>query len=165
MLNRGPALVVAVAVAAFVGGILLLVVTHLVANSNIQGDGWSLRGNGALVVPFGLGPQLIGAGVGALILRYRRSVSWAAWGLVFLVIGTGLVLLSVGALIVTRSPAALAVLQVPVFAWPIAAVVLAALIKTPRSDQSSDAWNLVSTPVLVVAIAVGFFAGEQVLPT
>src|SRR6266481_2902498 len=42
-----------------VAGLCLWVLTIAISRGNISGNGWSLSGNGALVVPFGLGPALV----------------------------------------------------------------------------------------------------------
>ena len=55
------------------GGALLLALTVFVSRSDIGGPGWTLGGNGALVVPFAGGPALMAAGWVALAL-YRKGV-------------------------------------------------------------------------------------------
>src|SRR5438034_955392 len=37
-------------------GVALWLLTTLLSRSTISGNGWSLAGNGALIIPFGLGP-------------------------------------------------------------------------------------------------------------
>src|SRR5438876_7809220 len=67
-------------------GIVLWLLTNLVTRSNISGNGWSLSGNGALIVPFGLGPTIVAGGWAAIILRMRGHPRWLQLG-----IGSGLV--------------------------------------------------------------------------
>ena len=43
----------------------------LISRTDISGDGWSLRGNGALIVPVVAGPALMAAGWAALALWFR----------------------------------------------------------------------------------------------
>jgi hypothetical protein len=63
--------------AALAGGVLvgvgLEVLTWWLAAYGPQGDGWSLRGNGALVVPFGLGPAVLVGGWIAFALHARTE--------------------------------------------------------------------------------------------
>ena len=50
-------------------GIAIWLLTTLLSRSTISGNGWSLAGNGALIVPFGLGPAIVAAGWTAKIGR------------------------------------------------------------------------------------------------
>jgi hypothetical protein len=66
--------------AGLVAGVVLEVITFLVARYGPSGGGgdgpaWSLRGNGALIIPFGLGPAVIAGGWTSLVLHYRSRPS------------------------------------------------------------------------------------------
>src|SRR5205823_11416122 len=81
-----------VALAGLLTGLILWVVTLLVSNSRISGNGWSLAGNGALIIPFGVGPAVVAGAWTAIILRMRGHRRWlqfgmgsAAIGLIFVV--------------------------------------------------------------------------------
>src|SRR5690349_10953691 len=73
--------VAASAVGGLVAGIALALLTALLSNSNIGGDGWSLSGNGALIVPFALGPAVLAAGWVMLALREAGNAAWLNGGL------------------------------------------------------------------------------------
>src|SRR5919204_1128475 len=62
-------------------GLLLWIITLLISRSDIHGHGWSLAGNGALIVPFGVGPAVVAAGWAAIILRLRGHPRWLPWGM------------------------------------------------------------------------------------
>jgi hypothetical protein len=63
-------------------GALLWVLTDVLGKSDIGGPGWSLRGNGALVVPFAGGPAALTAGWSMLTLWQRAHGKWLVAGLV-----------------------------------------------------------------------------------
>jgi hypothetical protein len=58
--------VVALGGIALLGGLLVVAVAEPLSRSEIGGPGWSLRGNGALIVPFAGGPAILGGRWGAL---------------------------------------------------------------------------------------------------
>src|SRR5437588_3016837 len=60
-----------IAIAGIAAGIILWIVTMLLSRSDISGNGWSLAGNGALIVPFGLGPAFVAGGWAGIVLRMR----------------------------------------------------------------------------------------------
>jgi hypothetical protein len=68
-------------------------VAHALSLSEIGGANWSLRGNGALVVPFAGGPALLAGGWTALGLWRLRAPGWARLGLVA---GVGALVLALG---------------------------------------------------------------------
>src|SRR3954452_9148729 len=73
------------------------VLTFVVARYGpVSPDGapWSFRGNGALIVPFGLGPALLAGGWTAVLLHGRTGVHWLRWGIGVFFLGTVLVVLS-----------------------------------------------------------------------
>jgi hypothetical protein len=59
--NSWASLAVACVWGLLSGGVVYLV-ADVLSNTDIGGPGWSLRGNGALVVPFTLAPALVAAG-------------------------------------------------------------------------------------------------------
>ena len=81
-------------------GIVLWLLTNLVTRSNISGNGWSLSGNGALIVPFGLGPAIVAGGWAAIILRMRGHPRWLQLGIGSGLVGLALVAASLLSLIV-----------------------------------------------------------------
>jgi len=82
--------------AALIGvgcGIGIWLLTTLLSRTTISGSGWSLAGNGALIIPFGLGPAIVAAGWTAIILRMRGHPRWLQFG-----VASGLIALVVRAL-------------------------------------------------------------------
>jgi hypothetical protein len=81
-------LAVAVGV-GLVGGALLGWATLVLSNTDIGGPGWSLRGNGALIVEFAAGPALL-AGVWIWLVRRRIGPAVLAATLTLLIeLGAG----------------------------------------------------------------------------
>ncbi|MDQ3695707.1 MAG: hypothetical protein M3464_19130 [Chloroflexota bacterium] len=73
------------------GGLLLWLATVLVERSGFSGDGWSLRGNGALIVPFLGLPAVLIVGTIALARRVGGSGRWWLVAVASVVLGLGLV--------------------------------------------------------------------------
>jgi hypothetical protein len=118
-------------------GILLDVATFLVARYGPQADSWSFRGNGALVVPFGVGPAILAGGWTALVLRYRGSGRWLVFGLAAGLVGIGFVLLSALVLILFGSATAAGLsnaLSLLTLGWMVVAPWLARFVRVP-ADQ------------------------------
>src|SRR3989441_13338391 len=70
-----------IALLGLLAGVSLWLLTTLLSRSTISGNGWSLAGNGALIIPFGLGPAIVAAGWTAIILRMRGHPRWLQFGL------------------------------------------------------------------------------------
>ena len=94
-------------------GVALWLLTTLLSRSTISGNGWSLAGNGALIIPFGLGPAVVAGGWTAIILRMRGHPRWLqlgfASGLIALVLVVGSVVstgASIGFRLARASPTA-----------------------------------------------------------
>ena len=162
---RDPAIA---AVAGIVGGALLDVLSFAVAAWGPAGDGWSLRGNGALVVPLGLGPALLAGGWAALAARQRGARRWVNVGA-----GAGLV----GALIVIVSVLSLVVLgrdgqqiadrlTLLMFGWPVIAVLVVALMRIEATaGDRKPLTNALAAIVIPAALIAGFqIAGLVVAP-
>src|SRR2546428_13894338 len=75
-------LVLSAVAIGLLAGVLLDVGTFLAARYGPEADGWSLRGNGALSVPFGLGPAILAGFWAGLVFRFRGFGRWLALGLV-----------------------------------------------------------------------------------
>src|SRR6202022_2814297 len=75
-----------IAIAGVVAGIALWILTAALSRLQISGNGWSLSGNGALIIPFGLGPAVVAGGWAAIILRMRGHPRWLQLG-----VGSGLI--------------------------------------------------------------------------
>jgi hypothetical protein len=85
--NRGFPVLAMTAIAGLLAGLLVYALTAAASQSDIGGPGWTLRGNGALVVLFGLLPGLLAAG---WVWLAARSLTRAALaGLVALALELG----------------------------------------------------------------------------
>src|SRR5438445_10815867 len=98
-------LVLSAVAIGLLAGVLLDVGTFLVARYGPQADGWSFRGNGALAIPFGLGPAILAGAWVALVLRYRGFPRWKLLGLAAGLVGVGFLLISVLVLVAFHSAA------------------------------------------------------------
>jgi len=172
--RSGRASVVATVV-VLIGGMLSGSVVWLLADrlsrSDVGGIGWSLRGNGALIVPFVFGPALLGAGWAALLLWHRGIPSWvggaalagaAALGFAFL--GSFVPILLLGGDVAAPAflpPVLLNVLPLIVFVASIfVPIVVAALLS--RHGRLRVAATSLALGIVVLPVAlVGGFLGTQ----
>src|ERR1700674_4917683 len=69
--KRDPTFTGLITLAGALAGVLLWLLTYVLTRSRISGDGWSLSGNGALIIPFGVGPAVVAGGWAAILLRMR----------------------------------------------------------------------------------------------
>ena len=184
-MRRAAGLIGSAAIAGLVAGVLLDVVAFLVARYGPQADGWSFRGNGALAIPFGLGPALLAGFWAGLVFRYRGFTRWALLGLGAVLVGTAFLLISVLVLVLFNS-AAMDVSSAMTFfilGWMLAAPILAALapahgdygsphpasLLRKRADLPTG-WGGGELPahggagaILTVILFVAFFAAGLVL--
>jgi hypothetical protein len=158
----------AVAVAGLVTGVLLGLMTSLLTASGPSGQGWSLRGNGALIVPFGLAPALVAAGWAATVAHFRSLPYWPVLGALAGLVGVGLVVVSFAAIVVGgpsgAAVSAVATLLVPL--WTVAASLIVSLLPArgaPR-DSGGAGVHLLAALVLLVAMAAGFYLAELAFP-
>lgn len=149
-------------------GVLLDVATFLVARYGPHADGWSFRGNGALAIPFGLGPAVLTGFWTALVLRYRGFARWLALGFAAGLVGTAFLLFSVIVLVLFNSDATDVSSSMTFFilAWLVVAPVLSALIPGPAKKQPHPqqlAAHLGACGVMTVVFGLAFFAAGLVL--
>ena len=156
-------------VVGLVAGVLIEVLTFLVARygpSASDGAPWSFRGNGALVIPFGLGPAVLAGAWTAIVLHFRGSTRWLQLGIAAGVIGALLVLAS--AAVITLPGAAAGVSQalfLVLIIWTVAAPVAAAFVPTSGRRNSRGPWShLVAAAGLTVSLVAGFGLASNVLP-
>ena len=155
-------------VIGLVAGALLDVVAFLVARYGPQADGWSLRGNGALIVPIGLGPAILAGGWTALASRYRGYPRWMILGLAAFLVGSGFVVASVLVLVFFGSDAGAAssnALTLLVLGWMIVAPWLARFVRAPDQQvrRGQLGGHVIAGVFFAVAVFVAFFGSELVL--
>ena len=151
-------------------GIALDLVTYLVAWYGPQGDSWSFRGNGALIVPVGLGPAVLAGAWTALVLHYRASPRWLLGSVGAGLVGATFVVASIVVIILFGS-AGLRLsdsMTVIIMAWMVVAPVLAAVLPVTGRPHERTLWILVvhviAAVLFPVALAVGLLAAGRVLP-
>src|SRR4029453_12444893 len=66
-----PASLLVMLAALAIGGALLWWVMDVLSRSDVSGSGWSLRGNGALIVPLVGGPTLLAVGWAMLAVWFK----------------------------------------------------------------------------------------------
>jgi hypothetical protein len=166
-LKRAVALFVWAAVIGVVAGVFLDVATFLVARYGPEADSYSYRGNGALAVPFGLGPAILAGAWVALVLRYRGFARWKEIGLAAGLVNIFLLLVSVLLLVLFNS-AAFGVSTAMTFAilvWMIIAPVVAAFVPAPekRDEPRELPGHVGAGALLAVVLVLAFLAAEAVL--
>ena len=154
-----------------VAGFCLWVLTIAISRGNISGNGWSLSGNGALVVPFGLGPALVAGGWAGTILRMRGHPRWLLLGIGSGLIGLALTAASLLSIIVfgpkSRDAGAAASLffGFVLYGWLLGSAIVAALIPAPDPDRRGPPfWSIASILLLPITLIAGCEAGTGVLP-
>ena len=160
-----------IAIAGVVAGIALWIVTMLLSRSDIQGNGWSLAGNGALIVPFGLGPAFVAGGWAAIVLRMRGHPRSLQLGIGSGLIGLALVAGSLLSLILFGPSAREAGTTAAVFfgfalyGWMLASAIAAAMIPAPDPDRTGPPfWSIAALLLLPVTLIAGCEAGAVFVP-
>jgi hypothetical protein len=169
--KRDPTFAGVVAVVGALAGVLLWILTIGLSRSNISGNGWALTGNGALIIPFGLGPAVVAGGWAAILLRMRGHPRWLQLG-----IGSGLVGLALTAgsflsLIAFgpggRDAGATASLFFGflLYGWLLASAIVAAMIPAPDPERHGPPfWSIAAILLLPVTLIAGCGAGAGLLP-
>jgi hypothetical protein len=159
------------AIAGVIIGFLVWLLTVLTTHLHISGKSWSLSGNGALIIPFGLVPALVAAGWAAIVLRMRGHPRWAQ-----LAVGSGLVglvllggsLLSIVAFGANRDTGATASVFFGflLYLWLLGSPITAAMIPAPDpSRKAPPIWPMASILLLPVTLIAGCTAGSGLLPS
>jgi hypothetical protein len=156
--------------AGLLAGIALDVLTYLVARygpSGADGAAWSFRGNGALIVPFGLGPAVLAGGWTALVRHYRSAARFLWWGIGAGLVGAVLALASAAAVVLPDS-AKIAMSQsllVLILLWIAIAPVLAGTLRVVhRPAERRLLPHLLAGVLFPIALMAGFAAAAAVLP-
>jgi hypothetical protein len=169
--ERDPGFTGLVALLGVIAGVILWVLTIVLSRSRLSGNGWTLSGNGALIIPFGIGPAIVAGGWAAIILRMRGHPRWLQLG-----IGSGLVSLALmaGSLISlmafgpgARDAGATASLFFGflLYGWLLASAIVAAMIPAPDpARQGPPFWSIGAILLLPVTLIAGCEAGAGLLP-
>lgn len=148
-------------------GVLLDVATFLVARYGPEADGWSFRGNGALSIPFGLGPATLAGFWVALVLRFRGFARWRALGLAAALVGTAFLLISVLVLVLFNSGGmgVSNAMTLFIFVWMLLAPIIAAVVPAPktRPEPQQVGGHLGAGVLLTVGLVFAFYAAALVL--
>ena len=161
-----------VALVGALAGVALWLLTTLLSRSTISGNGWSLAGNGALIVPFGLGPAIVAAGWTAIILRMRGHPRWLQLGVASGLVALALVVGSVLSLVAFgpghRDAGATGALLFGflLYGWLLACSIVAVLIRAPDPARKDiPIWSIAAIVLLPATLIAGCEAGTTVLPT
>lgn len=148
-------------------GILLDVATFVVARYGPHADGWSFRGNGALSVPFGVGPAILAGAWSALVFRYRGFARWLVLGLAAGLVGTGFLLISVLVLILFNSDGITVFNPMTFFilGWMMISPLLARLMRAPAEQalRGQLGGHVMAGALFAITLVVVFSASGLVL--
>src|SRR5205807_3501055 len=169
--KRDPGFTGLIALLGIVAGVLLWVLTIVLSRSQLSGNGWSLSGNGALIVPFGLGPALVAGGWAGTILRMRGHLRWLLLGIGSGLIGLVLTAASLLSIIVfgpkSREAGAAASLffGFVLYGWLLGSTIVAALIPAPDPERRGPPlWSIAALLLLPITLVAGCEAGTGILP-
>ena len=138
------------AIAGLLVGLLVYALTAAASQSDIGGPGWTLRGNGALVVLFGLLPGLLAAG---WVWLAARSLTRAALaGLVALALELGF---GFGPILLMLAPTGAAYILVP--------ILIPILVATPVLAGRWTGRLAAESATLTVATLLGAFGSQYLL--
>ena len=160
------------ALIGIIAGVGIWLLTTLLSRSTISGNGWSLAGNGALVVPFGLGPAVVAAGWTGIILRMRGHPRWLQLGIasgliaLVLVVGSVVSLIAFGPAHRDAGATGSLLFGFLLYGWLLACSIVAVLIPAPDPARSSPpVWSIVAIILLPATLIAGCEAGTIVIPT
>jgi len=151
-----------------VAGILLDAATFLVARYGPEADGWSFRGNGALAVPFGVGPAILAGGWSAVAFRNRGFARWLLFGFAAGLVGVGFVLLGVLVLVLFGSDTGAAVsnvLTLLTLGWMVVAPWLARFVRAPAEQvrRGQLGGHVMAGVLFAISVGVVFTVSGLVL--
>jgi len=168
--KRDPGFTGLIALLGIIAGGLLWVLTIVLSRSNISGNGWALSGNGALIIPFGIGPTVVAGGWAAIILRMRGHPRWLQLGILSGLVGLALTAGSLLSLIVfgpgARDAGATASLFFGflLYGWLLASAIAAAMIRAPDpARRGPPLWSIAAIVLLPVTLIAGCEAGAGLI--
>jgi hypothetical protein len=169
--KRDPTFAGLMALAGAIAGAVLWILTIVLSRSNISGNGWALSGNGALIIPFGLGPAVVAGGWAAIILRMRGHPRWLHLGIGSGLVGLALLAGSFLSIIAfgpgARDAGATASLFFGflLYGWLLASAIIAAMIPAPDPERRGPPfWSIAALLLLPVTLIAGCGAGAGLLP-
>jgi hypothetical protein len=170
--KRDPGFTGLIALVGIIAGVVLWILTTVVSRSNISGNGWALSGNGALIIPFGLGPAVVAGGWTAVILRMRGHARWLQLGIASGLVGLALTAGSLLSLVVfgpaARDAGATASLFFGflLYGWLLATAIVAATIRAPDPARKGPPfWSIAAIVLLPVTLIAGCEGGARLLPS
>jgi hypothetical protein len=160
--KRDPGFTGLIALLGVIAGVLLWALTIVLSRSQLSGNGWALSGNGALVIPFGIGPAVVAGGWAAI---------WLQLGIGSSLIGLALTAGSLFSLIAFgpagRDAGATASLFFGflLYGWLVASAIVAAMIRAPDPARHGPPfWSIAAILLLPVTLIAGCEAGAGLLP-
>src|SRR2546428_6679586 len=169
--KRDPGFAGLIALLGMIAGLFLWILTNVLSQSNLAGNGWALSGNGALIIPFGVGPAVVAGGWAAIILRMRGHRRWVQLGIASGLVGLALTAGSLLSLIAFgpagRDAGATASLFFGflLYAWLLASVIVAAMIRAPDPARPGPPfWSIVAILLLPITVIGGCATGSGLIP-
>jgi hypothetical protein len=170
--KKEPGFTGLIALLGVIAGALLWILTIVLSRSNLSGNGWALSGNGALIIPFGVGPAVVAGGWTAVILRMRGHRRWLQLGVASGLVGLALTAGSLLSIIVLgparRDAGATASLFFGflLYGWLLATVIVAAMIRAPDpARHGPPIWSIAAILLLPITLVAGCEAGAGIIPS
>jgi hypothetical protein len=170
--KRDPSFTGLIALAGAIAGVLLWILTIVLSRTRLSGNGWALSGNGALIIPFGIGPAVVAGGWAAIILRMRGHPRWLQLGIGSSLVGLALTEGSLLSLVAFgpagRDAGATASLFFGflLYAWPLASAIVAAMIRAPDpARQGPPLWSIAAILLLPVTLIAGCEGAAGLIPS
>jgi len=141
-------------------GLMLAVLTALVSQFGPQVDGWSLRGNGALIVPFDLGSAILAGAWTGLARHAKGDARWPVWGIGAALVGVALMGAELAPATVFGPAAGWVAVDLSGVAlgWPVVAALLAAMLSGSGRSRARTGLHLAAGVLFAIALLAGLWA-------